>query len=303
MAENIDMTQELKQGPGAPLSTHTISEVHGFWDDNVCGAHFINASVERQTPEFFAAYRDFRYKKEHHLMTLMDWQSAKGKDVLEIGLGLGADASQWARHAKSFTGLDLTEAAVDSTGRHLKILDLKGCVQVGNAEALPFENETFDIVSSHGVLHHTPDTLATLKESCRIIRPGGQLIVMFYAKNSFNYWARIQGLMRVQFLLALAKTKLGGKAGEPWKTHIENYKSRRWSYFGWNNWPHHCTDGPACEIAYIRTLKEMKNLLENAGFEVTRAHKAHFPISAPKKLEAFLAKYIGFYQFIWCKKL
>jgi ubiquinone/menaquinone biosynthesis C-methylase UbiE len=285
-----------------PLSNHTVEEVHDFWDDNVCGEHFINPSVERQTPEFFAAYRQFRYDKEHHLDHIVDWESAKGKDVLEIGLGLGADATRWAEHAKSFTGVDLTPMAAESTQRHLNIRGFSGKTHVGNAESLPFEDEQFDFVSSHGVLHHTPDTLQTLKEVNRVIRPNGEFMVMFYAKNSFNYWVRIQGLMRLRFALARIKAKLSMTLKEPWKEHYENYKARGRDYISWNTWPHHCTDGPGCEIAYIRTFNEMKTMLETAGFSVERARKAHFPVGLPKKFERFLARYLGFYQFIWCRK-
>ena len=296
------MTDKLQLDTQATGQHQTIDEVSGFWEDNVCGEHFINPSVERQTPEFFKAYREFRYDKEHHLDYLMDWKSAQGNSVLEIGLGLGADATRWATHAKEFVGADLTVAAVEATARHLEILGLEGSVQEGNAENLPFKEDRFDIVSSHGVLHHTPDTLATLKEVYRIVKPGGQFIVMFYSKNSFNYWARIQGLMRLQFLWNLLKSKLGGRVEEPWKAHVGNFKARGWSYFGWNTWPHHCTDGPECEIAFIRTYTEMKLLLQAAGFKVERGEKAHFPIGAPKIVERILSRYIGFYQFIWCRK-
>lgn len=280
----------------------TIDNVEGFWDGNVCGAHFINPSVERQTSEFFEAYRNFRYQKEHHLNDLIDWESAKGKSVLEIGLGLGADSTRWAEHAQEFNGVDLTAAAVDSTRRHLEIRGFEGTIQQGNAEELPFDDKKFDIVYSHGVLHHTPDTLKTLREVNRVVKDGGQFIVMFYAKNSFNYWMRIQGTMRVQFLLNLVKSKLGGNVSEPWKTHLANFKQRGWSYFSWRTWPHHCTDGPDCEIAFIRTSREMTTLLQDAGFTVERKTKAHFPIRAGQAIERKLSRIFGFYQFIWCRK-
>ena len=280
----------------------TLDSAHDFWDDNVCGEHFINPSLERMTPEFFAAYRKFRYQKEHHLNTLIDWSSAKGKSVLEIGLGQGADSTRWARHAKEFIGVDLTPNAVETTRRHLAARGFSGTTQLANAENLPFEDDRFDLVYSHGVLHHTPDTLATLKHVYRITKPGGQFISMFYTKNSFNYWVRIQGIMRAQFLLNLCKQALGANIKEPWKTHLSNFKQRGWNYFSWKTWPHHCTDGPECEIAFIRSTRAMKNMLEQAGFEVEKTVKAHFPIGAPQKIERKLARFLGFYQFFWCKK-
>jgi ubiquinone/menaquinone biosynthesis C-methylase UbiE len=280
----------------------TIEAVHDFWEGNVCGEHFISPSIERMTPEFFAAYRRFRYGKEHHLNEVIDWTSATDKSVLEIGLGLGADSTRWAQYAREFVGVDLTSAAVEATKLHLAARGLYGVVEIANAEALPFEDQRFDIVYSHGVLHHTPDTLKSLREVYRVARPGAQFIVMFYARNSFNYWIRIQGLMRLQLFWSLLKKRMGGAVVEPWKTHLAHLHARGWSYFGWSTWPHHCTDGPDCEIAFIRSFREMKRLLETAGFQIEWAEKAHFPIGAPRRLERVLARALGFYQFIWCRK-
>ena len=120
-----------------PKNEGELTQFENFWVGNVCGAHFIDkdfASNESPSPEFYAKYREFRYRKEHHLNTLVDWESAKGKSVLEIGLGLGADASRWAQHADKFTGLDLTAEAVHATQRHFQILGLAGDIHQGNAE-------------------------------------------------------------------------------------------------------------------------------------------------------------------------
>lgn len=279
-----------------------IDAVADFWEGNVCGEHFVNADLDRQTPEFFEAYRDFRYEKEHHLNTIIDWESAKGKSVLEIGLGLGADSTRWAEQAADFQGVDLTTAAVESTTKHLHIRGLLGTARQANAESLPFQDDRFDVVYSHGVLHHTPDTLKTLQEVLRVLKPGGQLILMFYAKNSFNYWIRIQAWMRFRFLWNLLKANLGRVPNEPWSTHIANLRLRGWNYFSWTQWPHHCTDGPACEIAFIRTWREMKKIIDRAGFQVERHTKAHFPVGLAPATERTLARYVGFYQFIWCRK-
>lgn len=284
------------------MTQQGIETVVDFWEDNVCGEHFVNPDLNRQTPEFFEAYRKFRYEKEHHLNTLIDWKSARNKSVLEIGLGLGADSTRWAEHAGEFCGVDLTQTAVDSTKRHLEIRGRQGVVQQANAESLPFDDGRFDLVYSHGVLHHTPDTLKTLKEVYRVVKPGGKLILMFYAKNSFNYWVRIQGLMRLNLIWNVAKTKLGGGATEPWATHIGNIRERGWKYFGWSEWPHHCTDGPECEIAYIRSWREMETIISDAGFSIDRRRKAHLPIGLTPGVELALAKSLGFYQFIWCSK-
>jgi ubiquinone/menaquinone biosynthesis C-methylase UbiE len=237
------------------------------------------------------------------LQDLIDWHGAQNKDVLEIGLGVGADGTKWAQFAKSYTGVDLTDEAVIATRQHLSVLNLEGTVVKGNAESLPFADHRFDLVYSHGVLHHTPSIENALHEVYRVLKPNGQLILMLYSKDSFNYWLRIQLYFRAMFLFNLIKNKDGLKVGEPWKSHIQNYQKMGWCYFSWRNWPHHCTDGPNCEIANIYYWREIKNLLYSTKFRITRKHKAHFPIGLKSKsLEQFLAKYIGFFQFIWATK-
>jgi hypothetical protein len=70
----------------------SLKEIEEFWNRNLCGKHFIDAPFP--TEEFFSQYREFRYRKEHHLNKYIDWKCAEGKDVLEIGPGVGADGTR-----------------------------------------------------------------------------------------------------------------------------------------------------------------------------------------------------------------
>jgi ubiquinone/menaquinone biosynthesis C-methylase UbiE len=58
---------------------------------------------------------------------------------------------------------------------------------LGDAERLPFEDARFDVVSSNGVLHHTPDMPAALREIRRVLRPGGEARIVVYNRRSFHY--------------------------------------------------------------------------------------------------------------------
>ncbi|MBI5848248.1 MAG: class I SAM-dependent methyltransferase [Nitrospirae bacterium] len=279
-----------------------LKQVEDFWNQNLCGRHFITAKYP--SAEFFEQYRRFRYGKEHHLDWLINWRSAAGKDLLEIGLGVGADASRWAAYAMSYTGVDLTTESVEATKRHFEILDLKGSILKGNAEALPFADNSFDLVYSHGVIHHTTDIMKALSEIFRVTRSEGEIVLMLYSKDSFNYWGRIQFYFRLRFLLALLKTSISLRTSEPWTGHISNFRREGPSYFSWNGWYHHCTDGPNCKIANIYHRQEIVDMLEKAGFIVTNMKKAHFPFTGGKYpiVERYLAQFIGFYQFVWAKK-
>lgn len=278
-----------------------IKQVENFWNNNLCGKQFVDAKFPSK--EFFKYYRDFRYKKTHHLDTYIDWKSSENKDILEIGLGIGADATRWATYAKSYTGVDLTAEAVYATKIHFDHLGLKGTIVQGNAEALTFPDKSFDMVYSHGVLHHTTNTQQTFHEVNRVLRTGGEFIVMLYSKGSFNYWIRIQLYFRLRLLFEIFKNKIGISSKGNWALHVKNFKKDGWSYLSWKNFPHHCTDGPDCYIANIYYLSEIKDMLEKSGFKIIKAKKAHFPMGGNfPKLEQFLAKYIGFHQLVWATK-
>ena len=74
---------------------------------------------------------------------------------------------------------------------------------------MPFPDNSFDIVFSHGVLHHIPDVLAAQKEIARVLKPGGRLIAMLYARRSLNYLLAISVVRRLG--IADSRTWLGRK--------------------------------------------------------------------------------------------
>lgn len=284
------------------LPETSITQVEHFWNSHLCGKQFVDAKFPSK--EFFSRYREFRYKKTHHLNAYIDWKAAKGKDVLEIGLGIGVDATRWAQYAKSYTGVDLTTEAVYATKLHFEHLGLNGTITQGNAEALHLSAQQFDLVYSHGVLHHTTNTQQTFYEVNRVLKPNGRFIVMLYAKGSFNYWIRIQLYFRLRLLFEILKHKLGFSSTGNWALHIKNVKKDGWTYLSWSNFPHHCTDGPDCYIANSYYQHELKHMLKAAGFKVELMKKAHFPMGgAFPKLERFLASFIGFHQLVWATKL
>ena len=91
-----------------------------------------------------------------------------------------------------------------------------------------------------------------------------------------------------------------GKVSRKWKSR--HLLKRGFEYFSWQEFPHHCTDGPNCEIAYIWSKEQMTNILTKNGFKIIKHKKAHFPVlNRYKNFELFLAKIFGFYRFLWCK--
>ncbi len=102
----------------------------------------------------------------------LDYEGSTDLDVLDVGCGQGIDLIGYARAGAHVTGVDLTPRHAELARAHLAVLGLAGTVVEGDAENLPFAAETFDRVSSNGVLHHTPKIEVALQEIRRVLRPG-----------------------------------------------------------------------------------------------------------------------------------
>jgi SAM-dependent methyltransferase len=98
----------------------------------------------------------------------------------EIGLGLGADHEKFAEAGAILHGIDLTERSVRLTKLRLLLRGLISDIRVGDAESLPYESNSFDLIYSWGVIHHTPDTVRAAQEILRVLKPGGEFKVMIY---------------------------------------------------------------------------------------------------------------------------
>lgn len=165
--------------------------VHDFWDETPCGTK--HAAAPEGTPEFFALRDSARDRLEPFIPQFADFKNAAGKDVLEIGTGMGTDFMRFARSGANLTGVDLTEKSVELVKQRLAMEELSAEVLVADAESLPFDDESFDWVYSWGVLHHTPDTAKATREAVRVLRPGGRLCVMLYGRHSwlaYGLWVR-----------------------------------------------------------------------------------------------------------------
>lgn len=156
--------------------------VRDFWDAASCGEVYAEGdTIEEQ----FRAQERARYALEPYIASFAGFRDGGGKDILEVGVGMGADHIRWARQApRSLAGVDLTPRAVEWTRQRLALEGLSSDLHKGDAEHLPFLENSFNIVYSWGVLHHTPDTAAAFAEVLRVLRPGGVARIMIYHSRS-----------------------------------------------------------------------------------------------------------------------
>lgn len=156
-------------------------QVHNFWNEASCGENLYLQGSDREAYESQARKR---YELESYILEFAGFDRARGEQVLEIGVGLGADHQRFAQAGADLTGIDLTERAVEHTARRLAAFGLASRLTVGDAERLEFPDESFDRVYSWGVLHHTPDTTMAVSEVWRVLKRGGWASIMIYHKWS-----------------------------------------------------------------------------------------------------------------------
>jgi SAM-dependent methyltransferase len=286
--------------------------VRAFWQANPCGVKFAEAAPG--TRRFYELVEAHRYNSEWHIPTAADFPSARGLKVLEIGCGLGTDGAQFAQANADYTGVDLTAAAVELSRKRFELFDLRGKFQTADAEHLDFQNESFDLVYSHGVLHHTPDTAKSIREIHRVLRPGGRAMVMLYHRDSYNYRINISVLRRAG--ARLLRWEPGIKlvhrvTGEPidsLREHARLLRSEKESYLKPDEFLSQNTDGAGNPLARVYSRSEARELFKDFS-EVTLKtyfmNKRWLPLLGnllPRSLESRLAARWGWHLWIYATK-
>jgi len=85
----------------------------------------------------------------------------------------------------------------------------------GSALDLPFADDSFDMMFSHGVLHHVPENNQAQSEIHRVLHPGGELVIMMYARWSLNYLMSIGVIRRAALLAAYPLARAGIQSDDP----------------------------------------------------------------------------------------
>ena len=173
----------------ADASTVDPQERNRIWWETLPMNYTDWESPERrvEAEEQFRKYiEDFRTCSTY--ITAFPFEHFAGKKVLEIGCGFGAASCLFAKGGAEMHSVDLTAAAVAGTSANAKLNGLTIDVRQMDAQQLEFPDATFDYVFSWGVLHHSHDTQAAFREVSRVLKPGGQGMIMVYNRHSFRYW-------------------------------------------------------------------------------------------------------------------
>jgi ubiquinone/menaquinone biosynthesis C-methylase UbiE len=161
------------------------------------GSHPTEARTRRYYDDFSRTYDEGRETGYHALVDRLEadivLEYARGLRVLEVGCGTGLILARVAPHVQSATGLDLSPGMLARARE-------RGFTRLvrGSATALPFADESFDVVYSFKVLAHVPAIDRALAELARVTRRGGYMLLEFYNRWSLRWIGRqVAGARRI----------------------------------------------------------------------------------------------------------
>jgi 2-polyprenyl-3-methyl-5-hydroxy-6-metoxy-1,4-benzoquinol methylase len=183
-----------------------FEKISEYWDAKHPGrlvAQGLSENEERE--DFFRTVDEYRYHSDHYEYlvnkSFFSFKTYKGKDVLEIGCGLGSDLERFALAGSNVFAIDATKSAENSLRQRFALKRLNYDFKTADFRKIPYERK-FDLVYSFGVLHHSPWIKEGIKEAANKLKPDGELIIMLYHKG-FKYYIKklfFRGILQGKFL-------------------------------------------------------------------------------------------------------
>lgn len=259
------------------------SETVKQWSNDPCGIVGA-AGVPLYTKEFYERIDKNRYQEYAPWMKeAMGFDRFNGKKVLEIGFGMGTDLFQFAEGGADVYGVDLTPRHLEIASKRFSLFNRTAHLQLADAESLPFADNTFDVVYTFGVIHHTPETDKAVGEIHRVLKPGGRAIIGLYHRNSIYYYLNILlPFVAFRFLF------------ESYRRTLSRIEYRE--------------NSDACPLVKMVSRADMKELtraFSRCSFECHHLEKSHFgPFRyiVPRFLLSLLERRFGWYLIAKCEK-
>ncbi|KKL70625.1 hypothetical protein LCGC14_2103050, partial [marine sediment metagenome] len=159
-----------------------IQEVRDYWNALPCDS--LRSDLKPGSLAYYEELERLKYDLEPHIPEFANFEQWKGKRVLEIGCGIGADTSRFAKAGANITAVDLSDISIDIAQHRLETLGLEGKFYRADAEhlSLYLKPEPFDLIYSYGVIHHTPNPERVFEQLLQYCHSDTELRIMMYSK-------------------------------------------------------------------------------------------------------------------------
>ena len=151
-------------------------QICAYWEKEPCGTDSpVVGDLPESSRECFDRMEAHRHAAEPFIHSVARITRHRGKKVLEVGVEAGTNHLQWERAGCDCYGVDPTDAAIECTEARLATYRFNSNLQCINAEQLPWPNDTFDLVYSWGVTHHSEHSECIIQEFSRVLERGAIL--------------------------------------------------------------------------------------------------------------------------------
>ncbi len=178
-----------KKEPKNSRKSNIFDDTSDFWTFQLNNEIYLRKypDIVRGSKEYFDIILSERKRFMYYFQSMIDFlKLSPSNRFLEVGCGMGTDTIVFEKEGFNVTGVDLTPAHLTLAGKLFTLYGSEGVFLRGNAELLPFDDNSFGSVYSFGVLHHTQDTGKAIEEIYRVLQSNGRAILMLYNKWSLN---------------------------------------------------------------------------------------------------------------------
>jgi SAM-dependent methyltransferase len=283
--------------------------VRAYWNSKPCDSEV--SDRDWLSREYFLDVERQRYELQPHILEIISKIDWRGKRVLEVGAGMGTDARNIIGRGALYTGINVDRGSTEATLQALRVFSLPGTALERSATSLDFPDDTFDAVYSFGVLQHIPEVRKAVAEIQRVLKPGGELLVMVYNRSSINYVIEIMFLRKLGLRLlsvpgAIALLQWLGFPREKLERHKELYRQR--GRMTDAEWLSRNTNGPDYPYCRVYDAKEAAELLSAFRIESNEVHffdHRHWGVlgrMVPQSVRKVLGRVWGWHRIVYAKK-